>query len=111
MSMAKKFIPPLATGITLLFARPCPGWGSLAYCIQQKDAPAAAAVIITSITGVKVGGLGAQEKTEADVFGILNPVDFDNAPATKVGLITRLALEGIDAVESFITKTFNELKK
>jgi len=112
MGTLKNIVPAIATGLAVLWTPPCPQWGSVASTLKKKEYELAVQSFIAGMTGLKVDiPEGGHRGTSFDVFGTLNPVDFDHAPFPKVALWAKLGIEGIDAVGSFISNLFKDLKK
>jgi len=98
----KTFVPVVATVVSILYIPANPGWGLLKDQVKAKKYDLAAQSFVAGMSGLRLGPIGGQRKTEIDVVGTLNPVDFRNAPYIKVGMWTRIAMEGIGAVQGFV---------
>ena len=111
MSLAKVLIPGIAGLAQLWTGEPSPGWATVQkYATTPYYKKYLGHALVASFTGVRLAHMG-QRTTEFDVMGTLNPVDFRNAPVPKVMLVTRLALEGIEAVGQFVSGIFRDILK
>lgn len=103
-SKIKSLMPNAVAGLVLLFSPPKPGWTSVWEGIEQRRLPAAAQSLISSMTGITVPmpQTGLTGGFDADVAGILNPIDFENAPTPKAYMWTRIGLKALTALTDFI---------
>lgn len=108
LTWGKRLIPGIAGAVQLYAGEPNPGWASVKAHLQNKAYEPAAYSAIANMTGLRMKHHG-QRTTEFDVIGTLNPFDFRNAPTPKVILITRLAIEGIEAVHGFVSSLFDDM--
>lgn len=111
ISLAKKVVPAIATGISILYSKPAPGYGNVYDAIQEKNYKVAGQAFIAGMTGIKIGGIGGQTETDFRVFEALNPIELEHAPFPKIALWSSLAMEGITRVGSFIRSLFTEMTK
>jgi len=111
ISLTKSLVPGIAGLAQLYYGEPNPGWGSVEMKLREGKNKQALQSAVAGLTGVRLGGhgFGGQKKTEIDLFGVLNPTDFRNAPVPKVVVLTRLAIEGISAVGTFVSQLFRDV--
>jgi hypothetical protein len=107
-SALTKWIPPISTFVTFMFTRPG-GWGSVYDHLKANNLDMAAQSGIRQMTGVRLGGIGGQNKTQWDAFASLNPINFDEAPAAKVGFVTSFALRAMGTIQAAANKMLSEL--
>lgn len=111
MSIAKKVVPGIAGAVQLYYGKPAPGWGNVRSKINANQLAQAFQSAVAGLTGVRLGNIAGQAKTEVDFLQTINPFDFRSAGVPKVILVTRLAMEGLDATVGFVRGIFNDLKK
>lgn len=104
----KTLVPGFAGAVQFWFGSPNPGWASVRNAHKAGNSFGAMQSAVAGVSGVRLAG-GGQAQTKIDVFGTLNPVDMRNAPVPKVMLWARLALEGLQAGEKFISGLFKDI--
>ena len=103
VSKLKTIIPLAATLVTMAYAQPSPGWTTLSEAVKLKRGDLFGQGLIAGFSGIRVDVPGGGHRgTDIDLFGTLNPVNFQHAPFTKVGGITRLSMEAISATQTFL---------
>jgi hypothetical protein len=107
-SALKKIVPITATICTMAFQPAAPGWGTIKEHIQNKQGWLVAQDIVAGFSGIRLKG-GGQGQTDIDVFGTLNPIDFENAPYGKVAGWTRVSMEAIGKVRAFTNEIINSV--
>ena len=100
VSALKKIVPITATLFTMAYQPAAPGWGTMKEHIENKQLGLVAQDLVAGISGIRLKG-GGQDRTDMDVFGTFNPIDFENAPYVKVAGWTSIAMEGISKVQTF----------
>ena len=110
MGLTKTFVPGIVGLVQLYYGEPNPGWASVKQHMDNKATEPAFYSAVAGLTGLRMRHHG-QQKTEIDFMGVLNPFDLRNAPVPKVVILTRLAIEGVNAVGQFISSLFKDILK
>jgi hypothetical protein len=105
MTLMKHLVPGIAGAITFFGAPAARGWGSVGNALHEKNYKEAGYAAVRSLTGVDI------KNSTADVAGIINPLELQEAPTPKVILWTRSSIEIIDAVGKLIRGALSDITK